>query len=346
LKLVEAFSRVLATLPKDTNSPFYRVRINSNPSSVFTTDGINSCSVLIEVNNSLPDILCHADDIKKLIKNKNNLEINSISPGFIQFVSDKAEIFYVRSYPVSSFPEFPFKNVANANFIEIGNFPINSILFSASKGNKGDSIGLPYVNITSKYFEATDRVIFSRLYFDREFPWEGVLRIGLFNKWQDKDKYLFYVDENRVYFKSSNEIRSSILANILYPNTDSLCTIPSSFSSYIIEDKKYLEGIIKQAVDSSKLGIIEFKFSNEIYVGGITMEDDHRTYTGVISTDISKRSGILNSGTLCINGKYLLKAIKKFTNPICMVFSSYPKPFVLFDKKLFVCVFPIFCSSN
>lgn len=346
MKWVEAFSRVLATLPKDVNSPFYRVRINSNPSSVFTTDGISSCSVLIEGDKLLPDILCHADDIKKIVKNKNNLDINSVSSGFIKFVSDKDEIFDVRAYSASSFPELPFESIANANFIEIGNFPINSILFSASKGNKGDSVGLPYINITSKYLEATDRVIFSRLYFDKEFPWKGVLPIGLFNKWSDKDKYLFYSDDNRVYFKSNKEIRSSILSNIPYPNTDLLCAVPPLYSSYVIDDKKYLEDIIKQAVDSSKLGIIEFKFSNKIYVGGINADEEHRSYTSIINTDASKRSGTLNNGALCINGKYLLKAIKKFTNPICMVFSNYPNPFILIDKKLFVCIFPIFCSSS
>lgn len=328
MELKKALQRVMAILPTTKDKSYFsKVRFFSDPSCVFTTDGLNSSFVFVD--GSLPDLICDASLVKKAIKGKGDIVIRQDGIGQVMLFTETNSYTLAHESIEFPIPVIPTKGI---DFVECDLSKLDIVKYAAPKNSKNNNF--PYINFNAGFVEATNRECLMRL--EGDYPISTALPIELFNKWTKKAKVSgILFNEYFVYFKFDDEYRYTTINKVNYPNTSVI--YEASFKDRCAVDRSSLLDTISQATEVSEVKGVSLKFGSSLEVKALGREHVMDSYSGEVSIE-----GNSKEVELFINGKLLCGLLKKLKGElITLNYSEFPNPLNVISQNVKAFIWPM-----
>lgn len=329
MKLKQALKRVIALLPKNDQSAFYKVRFASDPSSVFVTDGSSSSIVYVD-EDDLIDFVCNASVIVKAVKDKGDLSFQTWGGGQCALCTDN-HTYTLTGEDTTIFPYMVHPTAEFDRNVDIS--VLNNVMYAASKDGKSD--GLPYIHFADGFIEATDRIRLVKVLAN--FGWEGLLPIQLFNKWPKRfGEGGFVFDGLRAYFLLGDEVRYAFPVKEAYPNTVGATTISKGIGQCALIRKWLLEAV-KQANELSEVKGVSLNFGDKVEIKSLGRESIMDSYVGSLETEEK-----LKEGNVSVSAKLLTQSLRNMkSDVVLLMYEKYPSPLVLRGGDTLVYIWPM-----
>lgn len=330
MELKKAIKRVVALY--DSASIYKGICFYNNWVYVSNSVIWSACHV---TDQELPNCVLDITPFKELIKSKSSLFQFSLGPDGKSGIIDLGSqgVYNISILVGFNFPVLP---IFPKETYQIHWDFVSAVLSVIPKSVKNG--GIPYLHITPKYIEGTDRVRLMRFRPIIE-NFDGVLPISLFNKWPKKEDAIFFgANDHFIYFILGEEVRITLRSSVDYPDTEKAISNIPVIGRCVINRDNFCE-IVNQAACLSEVGGVHFDFyEKKIGIRSLNRTSISDNFVGEI--DVSRFEG--EKFGIGVNGLLLVKTLRALKAVALRVsYAEYPNPLRFTARGLDLYMWPM-----